>query len=63
VSLKQDGANKIAGQGMGLPSGFATNHSNKLGLQPIKLFSQQLDGNLFFINKNGLEINLNFTPE
>ena len=53
---------KIADNGKGLPSGFDTNRSNSLGLQLIKLFSEQLDGDLYFINKNGLEIVLNFKP-
>lgn len=51
---------KIADRGKGLPAGTDIDQSNSLGLQLIKLFSEQLDGNLYFINENGLEINLTF---
>ena len=51
---------KITDNGKGLPDEIDTEHSNTLGLQLIKLFSEQLDGDLFFANKNGLEIILRF---
>jgi len=51
---------KIADNGKGLPAGFDTDRSNSLGFQLIKLFSEQLDGDLYFISNNGLEIILNF---
>jgi len=51
---------KIADHGKGLPPDVDLENSNSLGLQLIKLFSEQLEGNLFFINKEGLEIILNF---
>ncbi len=51
---------KIADTGKGLPVEVDTDHSNTLGLQLIKLFSEQLEGDLFFINNEGLEIILNF---
>jgi two-component sensor histidine kinase len=54
---------KIADNGKGLPADFNTERSNSLGLQLIKLFSEQLDGDLHFINNNGLEIILNFKPQ
>lgn len=64
ISLKNTGSQqvqlKIADRGKGLPAGLDTDHSNSLGLQLINLFSEQLDGDLFFINHNGLEIILNF---
>jgi two-component sensor histidine kinase len=51
---------KIADQGRGLPEGLDTEHCNSLGLQLIRLFAEQLEGDLYFINNNGLEINLSF---
>ena len=64
ISLKRTGIQQvrleIADHGKGLPAGMDTEHSNSLGLQLIKLFSEQLDGDLYFINNNGLEITLNF---
>ena len=64
VSLKLTGIRqvqlKIVDHGKGLPAGMDTEHSNSLGLQLIKLFSEQLEGELYFINNNGLEIILNF---
>lgn len=64
ISLKQhDMAQlqlKVIDNGKGLPESIDAEHSNTLGLQLIKLFSEQIDGNLFFLNRNGLEIILNF---
>ena len=51
---------KVADNGKGLPAEVDIKHSNSLGLQLIKLFSEQLDGDLYFLNNNGLEIILNF---
>ena len=53
---------KIADSGKGLPPGFDWRNSPSLGLQLISLLSQQLCGALCMINKNGLEITLNFKP-
>jgi len=64
ISLQRTGTEqlqlKIADNGKGLPAGMEADHSNTLGLQLIKLFSEQLEGDLFFINNKGLEIILNF---
>ena len=64
VSLQRMGEQqlqlKITDHGKGLPEGIDMEHFNTLGLQLIKLFAEQLDGDLFFINNNGLEIILNF---
>ncbi len=64
ISLQNSGIEqlqlKIADDGKGLPAGIDADHSNSLGLQLIKLFAEQLDGDLFLINNNGLEIILNF---
>jgi two-component system, sensor histidine kinase PdtaS len=51
---------KIADHGKGLPAGLDTEHPHSLGLQLIRLFAEQLEGDLYFINNNGLEINLCF---
>jgi two-component sensor histidine kinase len=64
ISLQNTGIEqlqlKIADDGKGLPAGIDAEHSNSLGLQLIKLFAEQLDGDLFLISNNGLEIILNF---
>jgi two-component system, sensor histidine kinase PdtaS len=51
---------KIADHGKGLSADIDAANSNSLGLQLIKLFAEQLEGDLYFINNNGLEIILNF---
>lgn len=51
---------KIADNGKGLPEGIDIMHTNSLGLKLIRLFSEQLEGDLHFANNNGLEIMLNF---
>jgi two-component sensor histidine kinase len=64
ISLQYTGTEqlqlKIADNGKGLPADVDTNHSNTLGLQLIKLFAEQLEGDLYFINHNGLEVILSF---
>jgi two-component sensor histidine kinase len=50
----------IADHGRGLPSNLDAVNIRSLGLQLMKLFAEQLEGDLYFINKNGLEIILNF---
>jgi two-component sensor histidine kinase len=52
----------IADRGKGLSEGFDTEHNHSLGMQLIKLFAEQLEGDLFFVNRNGLKIVLNFKP-
>jgi two-component sensor histidine kinase len=51
---------KISDHGRGLPAGINMEQTNSLGLQLIKLFAEQLDGELLFINNNGLEVIINF---
>jgi two-component sensor histidine kinase len=51
---------KITDHGKGLPEGLNVEHSHSLGLQLIRLFAEQLEGDLYFINNNGLEIILTF---
>ena len=51
---------KIADNGKGLPAEVDTKHAGSLGMQLIKLFSEQLDGDLYFISNPGLEIVLDF---
>jgi two-component sensor histidine kinase len=53
---------RVADNGKGLAADVDIEYSNSLGLQLIRLFSEQLDGDLFFVNKNGLEIILSFKP-
>jgi two-component system, sensor histidine kinase PdtaS len=53
---------RIADNGRGMPSNFDWKNSSSLGLQLINLLTQQLKGELYFINKNGLEITLHFKP-
>ncbi len=53
---------KIADNGRGLSPGLDWKNSASLGLQLINLLAQQLKGELFFLNKNGLEIVLVFKP-
>ena len=64
ISLQYTGTQKlqlkIADHGKGLPAALDTGQSDSLGLQLIRLFSEQLDGDLDFINEKGLEINLTF---
>jgi two-component system, sensor histidine kinase PdtaS len=64
ISLQYKGIEKfqlrIADHGKGFPPGINADHSNSLGLQLIRLFSEQLEGELLFINNHGLEIILNF---
>jgi two-component system, sensor histidine kinase PdtaS len=51
---------KIADYGKGLPQGLDAEHPHSLGLQLIRLFAEQLEGDLYFMSNNGLEINLGF---
>jgi two-component sensor histidine kinase len=51
---------KIADHGKGLPEGLDAEQPHSLGLQLIRLFAEQLEGVLYFINNKGLEINLSF---
>jgi two-component sensor histidine kinase len=64
ISLQPTGTDefelRIIDHGKGLPIGMDADHSNSLGLQLIRLFSEQLEGDLFFINDQGVEIILNF---
>ena len=64
ISLKAQDADKIqlkiTDNGKGLPAGINIDQSKSLGLQLIKLFSEQLEAELYFINDKGLQIILNF---
>jgi len=53
---------KIADNGKGLPPDLDWKNSTSLGLQLINLLAQQLNGELRFLNKSGLEIVLVFKP-
>ncbi|HET6994469.1 MAG TPA: sensor histidine kinase, partial [Chitinophagaceae bacterium] len=64
ISLQQVGGRqlqlKLADYGKGLPEELDAEHPHSLGLQLIRLFAEQLEGDLFFISNNGLEIILTF---
>ncbi|HET7002910.1 MAG TPA: sensor histidine kinase, partial [Puia sp.] len=51
---------RISDHGKGLPEGLDLEHPHSLGLQLIRLFAEQLEGDLYFVNKRGLEIDLCF---
>ena len=67
VSLRRQGARnvllRIADNGVGLPGNFDFNRNNSLGMQLIRLFAEQLEGELFFQGKDGVEITLLFKQE
>ena len=50
----------IADNGIGFPTGFEVNEQESLGIQLIKLFSEQLEGELKFRSGKGVEISLLF---
>jgi two-component sensor histidine kinase len=52
---------KIVDHGKGLPEDLDAEHPHSLGLQLIRLFAEQLEGDLYFTNSKGLEINLSFS--
>jgi two-component sensor histidine kinase len=51
---------RISDDGKGLPPNFDWKNSPSLGLQLINLLAEQLKGELYFVNKAGLEILLIF---
>ncbi len=51
---------RITDNGIGLPDGFEVNDQGSLGIQLIKLFSEQLEGDLQFKGEKGVEISLLF---
>ena len=53
---------RISDNGKGLPPDFDWKNSPSLGLQLINLLTEQLKGELYIANKNGLEILLMFKP-
>jgi two-component sensor histidine kinase len=67
VSLRRQGARnillKIADNVIGLPGNFDFNRNNSLGMQLIRLFAEQLEGELFFQGEGGVEITLLFKQE
>ncbi|HEY4286398.1 MAG TPA: sensor histidine kinase [Puia sp.] len=67
VSLRRQSARnillRIADNGIGLPGNFDFNRNNSLGMQLIRLFAEQLEGELFFEGKDGVEITLLFKQE
>jgi len=53
---------RIADNGKGLPPDFDWRNSPSLGLQLIHLLAKQLKGELYIVNKKGLELVLIFKP-
>ncbi len=51
---------RIMDNGIGFPAGFEVNVQGSLGIQLIKLFSEQLEGELKFQSIKGVEISLLF---
>jgi len=67
VTLRRQGARnillKIADNGVGLPADIDLSANNSLGMQLIRLFAEQLEGELFFQGREGVEISLLFRQE
>ena len=51
---------KIMDNGVGFPDGFDPETRNSLGIQLMKLFAAQLEGDLHFADREGVEITLRF---
>jgi two-component sensor histidine kinase len=51
---------RILDNGIGFPEGFEVSLQESLGIQLIKLFSEQLEGDLKFQSTKGVEISLLF---
>jgi len=54
---------KIIDDGVGFPDGFDPESRNSLGMQLMKLFAAQLDGELNFVERDGVEISLRFRQQ
>ncbi|MBO9204831.1 MULTISPECIES: tetratricopeptide repeat-containing sensor histidine kinase [Niastella] len=66
VSLKDEGENlvlTIKDNGIGFATQCETSECASLGIQLIKLFSEQLEGALSIQNDQGAEISLSFKPQ
>jgi two-component sensor histidine kinase len=54
---------KIIDDGVGFPGEFDPGSGNSLGMQLMRLFAAQLDGELNFAEKDGVEISLRFRQQ
>ncbi len=54
---------RIADNGVGLPGDFDLDANSSLGVRLMKLFADQLEGDLKFCNTDGVEISLRFKQE
>ncbi|HEY4112129.1 sensor histidine kinase [Puia sp.] len=54
---------KIMDDGVGFPTGFDPDARNSLGFQLMRLFAEQLEGELHFFERDGVEINLRFRQQ
>src|SRR5258708_608915 len=64
VTLRRQGSRnillKITDNGVGLPGNFDFSRNNSLAMQLIRLFAEQLEGELLFLGRDGVEITLLF---
>lgn len=67
IALKRQGARsillKIADNGVGVSRGLDLSSSKSLGMRLIRLFAEQLEGQLHFCGEKGVEISLLFKQE
>ena len=67
IVLKKHGVDevilKIRDNGVGFPAGMDLTRESTLGIQLMKLFAEQLEGNLAFDSHEGVEISLLFRPQ
>jgi len=54
---------KIIDNGVGFPAGFDLDARNSLGIQLMRLFAEQLEGELQFHEREGVEIDLRFRQQ
>lgn len=54
---------KIIDDGVGFPGGFDPDAGNSLGMQLMRLFAAQLEGDLNFADRDGVEISLRFRQQ
>jgi two-component sensor histidine kinase len=54
---------KIIDNGVGFPDGFDPDSHNSLGMQLMRLFAAQLDGEMNFLERDGVEISVRFRQQ
>ncbi len=67
ISMKEDALGMIiltvADNGRGLPSDLNLDNNPSMGLRLVRMLTQQLDGKLFLVNKDGLLLAVHFNKE